>query len=79
MYSRQRTLPKITGQNEPEQVTKFWCVQDIFHFENMSFSKTVDNMKYLSCCDCDIGPIGYQDLNDKICYVATERVTYAES
>ena len=71
-------LPKVDGNNQPEEITKFWSVDDIFTFENMTFSKTVENMKYLSCCDCEIGPIGFQDLNNKICYVAYERVTYTD-
>ena len=56
----------------------FWLVDNMYHFENMTFSKTVDNMKYLSCCDCDIGPIGYQDLENDICYVTSSRVTYTD-
>ena len=30
--------------------------------------------KYLSCADCDLGPIGYHDLNTKFSYVALSRV-----
>lgn len=30
-------------------------------FENIGFSKTVGTIKYLSCADCDLGPIGYHD------------------
>lgn len=30
-------------------------------FENVGFSKTVDTTKYLSCADCDLGPLGYHD------------------
>ncbi|KAH9395059.1 hypothetical protein TYRP_005128, partial [Tyrophagus putrescentiae] len=74
----EKTLPKVEGAHEPEPISKFWSVEDMFHFENCSFSKEVEGVKYLSCCECDIGPVGYQDLESKVCYVATERVAYTD-
>ena len=30
----------------------------MFTFENIGFSNTVGDFKYLICADCDMGPIG---------------------
>lgn len=54
----------------------FWSVDDIFKFENCGFSNTVDGRKFLVCADCEMGPIGFQDLDSKMCYVALDRVSY---
>lgn len=47
-------------------------------FENVGFSKTVDTTKYLSCADCDAGPIGYHDTqsNPKEFLVNVRRARY---
>ncbi|KAI8393660.1 Mss4-like protein [Radiomyces spectabilis] len=39
----------------------FWRVTNMMDFENVGFSKAVGPVKYLSCADCDIGPLGYHD------------------
>ena len=59
-----------------EKLSQFYRVEDMFDFDNVGFSKTVDNMKYLICADCDTGPIGYHDLNTKKCYVALSRIAH---
>ena len=59
-----------------EKLAQFYRVEDMFDFDNVGFSKTVDNMKYLICADCDAGPIGYHDLNTKKCYVALSRIKH---
>ena len=58
--------------------TQFWLVEDMFHFENVGFSKNVnESEKYLICADCEIGPIGWHDVrNAKEFFVAAERVKY---
>jgi hypothetical protein len=51
----------------------------MFDFDNVGFSKTVDDTtKFLTCADCEIGPIGYQDLETSKCYVALCRVKHEE-
>ncbi|KNC86997.1 hypothetical protein SARC_00890 [Sphaeroforma arctica JP610] len=48
-----------------EAVTGFWEVSDMFDFENVGFSHSVkednseDLVKYLTCADCEYGPIGW--------------------
>ena len=59
-----------------EKLSQFYRVEDMFDFDNVGFSKTVENMKYLICADCDAGPIGYHDLDTKKCYVALSRINH---
>ena len=49
------------------QLKQFWVVSDMFDFDNVGFSKTVDDCKFLTCADCEIGPIGYQGHNSIEC------------
>lgn len=62
---------------ETELVTLFWRVNDMFAFQNVGFSNTVGNNKYLTCADCEAGPIGYYDIESKKSYVALSRVVHA--
>ncbi|KAF7491823.1 Guanine nucleotide exchange factor MSS4 -like protein [Sarcoptes scabiei] len=63
-------------------VKRFWRIDNMYQFENVSFTQEADTkdgkIKYLACCDCEYGPIGFQDLDTKICYVACDRVCYAD-
>ncbi|CAH1110746.1 unnamed protein product [Psylliodes chrysocephalus] len=69
---------KINEQNpETENVSLFWAVTDMFTFQNVGFSNTVGNNKYLTCADCEAGPIGYHDLSNKMSYVALSRVIHS--
>lgn len=35
-----------------------WSVKDIFAFDNIGFTHSVQGVKYLTCADCEFGPIG---------------------
>ncbi|XP_035910987.1 guanine nucleotide exchange factor MSS4 homolog [Anopheles stephensi] len=59
-----------------ETLKDFWMVKDMYTFENIGFSNTVDNRKYLTCADCELGPIGYHDLETKKSYIALARVQH---
>ncbi|XP_018332363.1 guanine nucleotide exchange factor MSS4 homolog [Agrilus planipennis] len=61
---------------ETEKVSLFWLVKHMMTFENVGFSNTVDNKKYLTCADCDAGPIGFHDLTTKESFIALSRVTH---
>ena len=50
-----------------EKITQWYRVDDMFDFDNVGFSKTVDDCKFLTCADCEIGPIGYQGHNSIKC------------
>lgn len=83
LASRQIFLPHMKKKSENqapddgETLTDFWLVKDMFTFENVGFSNTVENKKFLICADCEVGPIGCQDLADAInLYVALSRVKH---
>ena len=59
-----------------EKLAQFYCVEDMFDFDNVGFSKNVDEVKYLICADCEAGPIGYHDLRTKKSYVALSRISH---
>lgn len=76
-------LPPMTTTNvaassqvESEMLRRFWSVPDMFQFENVGYTNSVNGIKYLTCADCEIGPIGYQDPLTKVNYVALERVRH---
>ncbi|KAI9305994.1 Mss4-like protein [Cunninghamella echinulata] len=60
------TLPEnITLDQEGDKdETQFWQLGDMMDFDNVGFSKTIGTVKYLSCADCDLGPIGYHDTSN---------------
>ncbi|RUS28661.1 rab interactin-like proteing factor [Jimgerdemannia flammicorona] len=68
--------PSTTTDGPPTQ--PYWVLTNMMDFENIGFSHTVDTTKYLSCADCDIGPLGYHDLGapEKEYLIAVERVRY---
>lgn len=72
---------KIGTEPAGDKLSEQWLVEDMFHFENVGFSKTVNlREQYLVCADCEIGPIGWTDINNrKEYYISAERVCYAHS
>lgn len=75
---QKKRQPDAGGEPELacQKLTRFWVVADMFTFENIAFSHTVANTKYLICADCEIGPVGYHDLATKRCYIALQRVKH---
>ncbi|XP_076801606.1 guanine nucleotide exchange factor MSS4-like [Clavelina lepadiformis] len=71
-------LPAMkTTDGEGAKGYEFWTVSDMFAFENVGFCNTVENIKYLACADCEIGPIGAHILSDKkTFYVSPLRVKH---
>ena len=85
LIEKEYFMPNMTGKfkigTDPsgETLTDFWRVSDMYHFENVGFSKNVGSgtLKYLLCADCEIGPIGWHDTATKDeFYVAAKRVQY---
>ncbi|XP_015116155.1 guanine nucleotide exchange factor MSS4 homolog [Diachasma alloeum] len=66
------------GEEKVEKLKDYWLIEDMYMFENVSVTKTVGNVKYLACADCEIGPIGYVDQSTKMFYVALSRVIYKD-
>jgi len=62
--------------DELETFKEFWVIDDMFTFENIGFSNTVGDFKYLICADCDMGPIGYHVISTKKNYIALVRVKH---
>ena len=72
MFKKNETQPM-----DGEDLKAFWLVTDMFTFDNVGFTNTVDSIKYLICADCEIGPIGWHNISDKKAfYVAVERVKH---
>ena len=61
-----------------ECLTQFYCVKDMFDFDNVGFTKDVGEFKFLCCADCEIGPIGYHKKSDGTSYVALARIRHQE-
>jgi hypothetical protein len=76
-FNTQAELPKTDAAPDAdrESLTDFLLVEDIFTFENMGFSHTVENRKYLACAECEFGPIGFHDLISKQSYLSVARIT----
>lgn len=56
--------------------TCFWSCS-MMDFENIGFTHTKDNIKFLTCADCEQEVLGFQDLsNPKVMFVAVERLLY---
>ena len=63
---------KYLGQTEVK-------ISDIEHYFLSQNSKDVSNLKYLTCADCEIGPLGFHDpSNPKEFLIAVSRVKYEE-
>ncbi|KAG9304299.1 hypothetical protein G9A89_019861 [Geosiphon pyriformis] len=78
-------LPNETTETEPSDnirsLQPCWRLTEMMEFENIGFSKTIglSGIKYLSCADCDVGPLGYHEttVSDKEYLIAVDRVRYA--
>uniref|UniRef100_A0A131Z773 Rab n=1 Tax=Rhipicephalus appendiculatus TaxID=34631 RepID=A0A131Z773_RHIAP len=70
-------LPAVDGDSKMvEKLTDFWCVNDIYTFENIGFTNTVGQTKYLACADCERGPVGWHSLETRKSFVALSRVRH---
>jgi hypothetical protein len=62
-------------KEQDAQPEYYWKVDNMMKFENIGFCNTIDNIKFLSCADCDLAPLGYHDIRDTTAYyIATDRV-----
>ncbi|KAJ1795842.1 hypothetical protein LPJ59_004110 [Coemansia sp. RSA 2399] len=82
---------ELNSSSVPDQITAligtsaaggwYWMLSDMMDFENVGFSHTVGTVKYLSCADCDLAPLGYHDTalataGTKEFLIAANRVVY---
>ncbi|KAG5439526.1 hypothetical protein PCANB_002101 [Pneumocystis canis] len=74
-----------SGKLSSNTMSTFWTVSSPFVFENLGFSKNIEgNIKFLTCADCDRGPLGYHDPNvlnngEKEYLLGADKVMYGES
>ncbi|NP_001187603.1 guanine nucleotide exchange factor MSS4 [Ictalurus punctatus] len=74
---KNNNVNQTDGTLDGDTLTAHWLVDDMYTFENVGFTKDVGKIKYLICADCEIGPIGWHNLDDKKCfYVALDRVKH---
>jgi hypothetical protein len=74
---QKKELRNVASSIETEKLDRFWVVEDMFTFENVGFTNTVDMRKYLACADCEIGPIGFQNIdNPQQFLVSLDRVKH---
>lgn len=61
-----------------EKIKQFFVVNDMYDFDNIGFTKPVNNetVKYLICADCEVGPLGWHCISTKKNYVALARVKH---
>ena len=65
---------KNVDHTQKESVSGFWSIVDMYTFENVGFTHAGDGIKYLTCADCEFGPIGYADSSTKLCLLAPVRL-----
>ena len=55
-------------------------ISKILNVSDWLFSKSKDGIKYLTCADCEVGPLGYHDPNQKPLrfLIAASRVKYED-
>ncbi|KAK0418689.1 hypothetical protein QR680_013715 [Steinernema hermaphroditum] len=64
------------GEKLPsEKVSWWWCTESDLDFDTVGW-QTIDGQKVLMCGDCEFGPFGWREEDNKKFYVAVERVAY---
>ncbi|XP_003746050.1 guanine nucleotide exchange factor MSS4 homolog [Galendromus occidentalis] len=58
-----------------ETLEEFWKVESLMTFENIGMTKpSPSGVRYLTCCDCERGPLGIFDSPNDTAFVAIARV-----
>jgi len=70
------TQRKGATEVKTDLITECFQLKDVLQFENVGSTKPVDNIKYLACADCELGPIGWQGSQGSSCFVALTRVRH---
>ncbi|OQR72700.1 guanine nucleotide exchange factor MSS4-like [Tropilaelaps mercedesae] len=73
---KQMQLPKPDCADESfEMLDEFWKVTSLLTFENIGMTKpSKSGVRYLTCCDCERGPLGIFDPPSDTAFVAVVRV-----
>jgi hypothetical protein len=80
IYDRSLDIPfmvqkKDFTEAQKENLTKFCVVQKVFDFDNVGVTRSHEGSVYLTCSECEMGPIGLKDPNSEQYLVAIERVS----
>lgn len=74
-------FPNAAASTEGRIYNDFFKVTSKMDFENIGVRRPVEGepYRYLTCADCDMGPLGitYDADNNKVFYVSHDRVKYA--
>uniref|UniRef100_A0A183B0G4 Guanine nucleotide exchange factor n=1 Tax=Echinostoma caproni TaxID=27848 RepID=A0A183B0G4_9TREM len=75
VYAKKSELTNASSEFPTEELDQFWSVKDMYTFENVGFTHNVGAVRYLTCADCELGPIGFQDTSSDtpLFYVALAR------
>ncbi|KAF2077929.1 hypothetical protein CYY_000730 [Polysphondylium violaceum] len=77
LVDKKITLVQKKSSNAADELKWMWFLADMFHFENVAFTKDVNaTHKYLTCADCEAEIIGIHYIDSKENYVAHDRVVY---
>ncbi|TRM55982.1 acyl-CoA N-acyltransferase [Schizophyllum amplum] len=76
--------PHLATLPTPPETTQWWLVTpSAMAFENIGFSNTIpspetpgSSMKLLSCAECDLGPVGWNEVGSTEFWLAAARVGY---
>ena len=74
--------PLLEGIKKEQNIQpeEYWKVDNMMKFENIGFTNTVNNRKYLICADCEIGPLGFQNLDEpNKLFLAVQRIKHDQS
>ncbi|KAJ7171740.1 Mss4-like protein [Mycena crocata] len=84
MEPANRTPPHLLPMPEPPELTAWFLITPSpLEFENIGFSKPVDplranskQLKLLLCAQCDLGPLGWSEVDGTEFWLACSRVGY---
>ncbi len=62
-------------KNRSDNLKEGWLLEDMFAFENVGFSKG-DQIKYLTCAACEVGPLGFHIPGTKRFILCHDRVSF---
>jgi hypothetical protein len=54
----------------------WWVLNDMYNFENISFTKPTDGVRYLTCPNCTNIPLGFQKEGIDKFYLSFRHVDY---
>jgi len=72
-------MPLAVDAQQTEDVKYWWHIQDMFHFENIGFTRVASaaaTVKFLCCANCERGILGVQFLDTEKILLCHHRISY---